>query len=279
MSVQTILVRYREKGGDLKFEFISGTNTEIEAILKGYLSTKDPHSLMVLGTVSDRLEVGLTEGTEIGLVDGTEVELVEGTEVALVEGSEIQLSQGNNVVGRIIITNADGERTAELDEIDGAQVTIDLPHHEVHEGNSFTASDVDLNVQIVAPKYWLIRVPDNVEFHMKVGVECDTGALLEFFENPTINVDGGVVPWYNNNRNSNNTTNMTCFDDPTVGADGVTRLQVSRVGAGRDKKIGGAGRMQFEWILRSGEEYLIKVTVDANGAELTFTADGYQVVT
>lgn len=269
MSVQTVLVRYREKGGDLKFEFISGTNTEIEAILKGYLSSKDSHSLMILGTVSEQLEVGLTEGTEIGLVDGTEV--------ALVEGSEIQLSQGNNVVGRIIIT--DGERIAELDEVDCAQITMDLAHHEVHEGNSFTVSDVDLNVQVAAPKYWLIRVPDNVEFHMKVSVECDTGALLEFFENPTINVDGVVIPWYNNNRNSNNTTNMACFDDPTVGADGVTRLQVSRVGAGRDKKLGGAGRMQFEWILRTGEEYLIKVTVDANGAELTFTADGYQIVT
>ena len=275
LSAQTILVRDREKGGELKFEFITGTNAEIEEILKGYLSSKDPHSLMILGTVSDQLEVRLTEGTEIALVEGTEVALTEGTEVELAEGSEIQLSEGDNIIGRVKLT--DGIRALELDRVDGNQIMMAAAHHQVHDGNSFTASDVDTNVQVAAPKYWLIRVPENIEFHMKISVECDTGSLLEFFENPTINVDGVAVPWYNNDRNSNKTTNMTCFSNPTVGADGVTRLQVSRVGAGRDKKIGGVGRTQFEWILRSGEEYLIKITVDGNGAELTFTTDGYQV--
>jgi len=49
----TILVRYREKNGQLKFEFISGSKSEVEEKLNDYLSSKDPHSLMVLGGLSD----------------------------------------------------------------------------------------------------------------------------------------------------------------------------------------------------------------------------------
>lgn len=241
MTDQTVLVRYREKGGALTYEYITGTNAEIEATLNEYLSSKDPHSLLVLGSTSS--------------------------------DTQVQLVEGDDIIGRVKIT--DGTRIAELDTIDGAQIGIDLAHHEVHEGNSFTTSDIDANVQVAAPKYWLIRIPDNVEFHTKISVESDTGALLEFFENPTINADGVVVPFYNNNRNSSKTTTMVCYRNPTAGADG-TRLQVSRVGAGRDKKLGGVGRTQFEWILKSGEEYIIKITVDANGAEVTFTMDGYQ---
>lgn len=45
----SVLIRYREKGGILKFELIKGTKAEIEATLLGYLSSKDAHSLMILG--------------------------------------------------------------------------------------------------------------------------------------------------------------------------------------------------------------------------------------
>jgi len=49
----TIIVRYREKHGQLKFEFISGSKFEVEEKLNGYLSSKDPYSLMVLGGLTD----------------------------------------------------------------------------------------------------------------------------------------------------------------------------------------------------------------------------------
>jgi len=219
-EIQTVLVRYREKGGDLKFEYITGTQAEIEAVLKGYLSSKDPSSLKVLESTSP----------------------------------------------------------LELDDIENAVVMMDLAHHMVHEGDSFTLSDFDADVDVAGPKYWLIRVPANVEFHIKISIECDTGSLLEFFENPTITGDGTELTFYNNNRNSSNTTTMFASKDPTNSAEG-TRLQSSRVGAGREKKLGGVGRTQFEWILKSGEEYLIKITVDSNDAEVTMTADGYEVPT
>jgi len=48
----SVLVRYREKGGILKFELLRGTKIEIENILLDYLSSKDAHSLMILGQSS-----------------------------------------------------------------------------------------------------------------------------------------------------------------------------------------------------------------------------------
>jgi len=50
-TTKSVLVRYREKGGRLKFEIISGTDAQIEATLNNYLETKDAHSLLVLGEV------------------------------------------------------------------------------------------------------------------------------------------------------------------------------------------------------------------------------------
>jgi len=48
----SVLVRYREKGGILKFEVLRGTKAEIEDTLLNYLSSKDAHSLMILGQSS-----------------------------------------------------------------------------------------------------------------------------------------------------------------------------------------------------------------------------------
>lgn len=176
---------------------------------------------------------------------------------------------------RVIIT--DGTYTAEVDSL-GYLVAIEIEHHKVHEGIFYTVSDYDNNVQVVTPKYWLIRTPANVNFHTKINIESDTGCLLEFFENPTINVDGVALPAYNNDRNSANVSSLDYFRDPTVGADG-TRIQVARVGAGREKKLGGVARIAAEWILQPNQEYLVKVTVDANGADVTMNAEGYEVPT
>lgn len=59
-TTKSILVRYREKGGQLKFEIISGTDAELESTLDNYLETKDPHSLMILGEVGTSTQL---EGT------------------------------------------------------------------------------------------------------------------------------------------------------------------------------------------------------------------------
>lgn len=170
----------------------------------------------------------------------------------------------------------DGTYEAAVDIL-GYLIMVEVEHSKVHFGVFYTVSDFDNNVLIAAPKYWLIRTPDSVlRFHTKINIESDTGALLEFFENPTINVDGVALPSFNNDRNSANVSALNFFRDPAIGADGL-RIQVARVGAGREKKIGGTARLAAEWILAQNQEYLVKITVDANGAEVTANIEGYEV--
>lgn len=175
---------------------------------------------------------------------------------------------------KIIIT--DGVTDVVVDPL-GYIVTVEIEHYKVHIGDFYTVSDYDNNVLVAAPKYWLVRTPNTaLRFHTKINVETDTGTLLEFFENPTITLDGVALTAFNNERNSAKTCSLNFFRDPTVGADG-TRIQVARVAPGREKKIGGTARSAAEWILKQNEEYLVKATVDANGAEVTINIEGYEV--
>lgn len=162
-------------------------------------------------------------------------------------------------------------------------VTIEIEHYKVHEGDFYTVSDYDSGVDIAAPRYWLIRTPNtSVRAHMKVQVASDTGSLIELFENPTWgsgNSDGSPLTAYNNDRNSGNAPTMLFFYDPVIGAGGSdgTLIEVGRIGAGREKKLGGTARQPSEIILKQNEEYIVKYTPDSNGAEITINIGFYEV--
>lgn len=176
--------------------------------------------------------------------------------------------------GKIQIT--DGTYDAGVDFL-GYLVAIEIEHHKVHEEVFYFVSDIDTDVDTAPPKYWHIKTPDSsIRFHVKVNIETDTGGLVELFENPTTTDDGVALTPYNADRNSSNVSSVEFYRDPTVGADG-TRLQVARIGAGRDKKLGGVARPGSEWILKQNEQYLIKITPDADNAEVTINIEGYEV--
>lgn len=158
----------------------------------------------------------------------------------------------------------------------GRVESIPRDHDKVHTEQFFTLSDFDPDVDVGSPKYWHVATPDSdIRFHVKINLESDTGGLLEFFENPTTGSRGTELTCFNNDRNSSNACSILFYKDPTVSADG-TRLQVARIGAGRDKKLGGVAKSDSEWILKKNEQYLIKVTPDANDAEVTITFEGYE---
>jgi len=176
---------------------------------------------------------------------------------------------------RVILTSTNATTQAKIDSL-GYLVDIPVEHYKVHEGEFFICSDYDDNVDIATPKKWLMTTPNSTtRFHIKVNVECDTGSLLELYENPTISTTGTALTAYNADRNSTTTTTMTFYKDATTSASG-TRLQVARVGAGRDRRLGGVARERAEWILKQDEDYLIVVTVDSDNAEVTINIEGYE---
>jgi len=172
-----------------------------------------------------------------------------------------------------------GSTVATVDPL-GYLAPIEIEHHQVHDEQFYTMSDYAVNVQAAAPKEWFVRTPNTVRrFHCKISVEVDGGSLLEFFENPVISGgdEGTLLPFYNNDRNSLATATVSGYKDPTVGNSGVTRLQVSRVAPSVGKKVGGVARIGSEWILKQNTDYLLRVTVDANGTEVTTSWEGYEV--
>lgn len=169
-----------------------------------------------------------------------------------------------------------------IDGVDQAKIGIDLPHHEIHDGNHYTCNVVDTSVDIAAPKYIRCTAPDTTtRIHWVTEVSADGAALVEFYENPTINAAGTAMAEQNNDRNSPNTAELVCREDATTQApnnDGTLLFSrfIGGTGVGGTSTSGEIGTRQ-EWILLQAGEYIIKVTVAANGTQVSITNAWYEV--
>ncbi len=159
---------------------------------------------------------------------------------------------------------------------------MEVAHHKVHEGDHYSVSDVDADVDIVGPKYWRITTPDSaIEFHVTFGIAASAGVTVELYEDPTISGAGTAITIYNNNRLATNlnTTTATAYYDTTTSADGtlIFTTKVGSAGPGVIQRIGGNTRNAAEWILKQNEDYLIKVTADADTTEVVWNAEFYEL--
>lgn len=174
----------------------------------------------------------------------------------------------------VVIT--DGVHNAEVDKV-GWLVSIEAEHHEVHKGDMYIISDIDADVDTASPKYWRITAPNTTKrIHVKIAVATDTGGLIEVYENPTVNAAGTGLTAVNADRNSSNTATATAFKDTTTTGDG-TLIEVSRIGAGREKKFGGVARQFSEFILKQNEDYIIKCTPDSDNAKISINLNWYEI--
>ena len=169
-----------------------------------------------------------------------------------------------------------------IDEVDQAKIGIDLVHHEIHDGNHYTCNSIDTSVDIAAPKYIRCTAPDTTtRIHWVTEISADGAALVEFFENPTILADGNAMTEQNNDRNSLNTAELICREDCTTQApnnDGTLLFSrfIGGTGVGGTSTSGELGTRQ-EWILKQAEDYITKVTVVANGTQVTINQTWYEV--
>lgn len=169
-----------------------------------------------------------------------------------------------------------------IDDVDQAKIGISLVHHEIHEGCHFTVAVVDTDVDIAGPKYVRITAPDTTKrIHFEAMVSADGAALVEFYEDPTLNAAGAALTEYNNDRNSANTATATMFEDSTTQApnnDGTLlfAFRVGGTGVGQTR-ISGELSTRQEWILQQAKSYLTKVTVDADNTTVIIVYTWYEV--
>lgn len=163
------------------------------------------------------------------------------------------------------------------DPISDLPVTVDLAHHQLHEGETHqytyppaalsSGSSVDVRFvvgNLVATK----RTP-----HFVIELDAAAETWLYLYESPTTSGNGTLKTVYNRNRNSTTVPASTVYLSPTVSDPGML-LSAWLVGAGN--KVGGASRESIEWDLKANTVYLIRATAKATGNNVAMRLMWYE---
>lgn len=150
------------------------------------------------------------------------------------------------------------KRLGEFDSKQSVPIIISEPHHEIHEGDAYLVCDVQ-DVANGATFDYLIATPNTTtETHFIFIVQSEAEASFQFFENPTVSTVGTAMVEYNRERNSSNVAGVIVTHTPTVSTTGTVALCNEHWGSG--KAAGGEGRGTQEWVLKTNEQYLIRLT-------------------
>jgi hypothetical protein len=164
-------------------------------------------------------------------------------------------------------------RRAEVDAATHALVVITHAHHEIHEGDTYTISQVTAldALDTGSPLTYYVVTPDTTDWvHLWFQAELSEGGYMEVFEDTGVaaefDVSGGTAQTpINMNRNSSNTSGLTITYGATVtAATSAARLDAKVVGG---KKSAGATAARHEFILKQNTEYLFRVSTYADNNE------------
>jgi hypothetical protein len=153
------------------------------------------------------------------------------------------------------------------DEVDRAQLTIDLPHHKIHEGELWECSvmeeALDDDATLILATDGVIGLRANFTFDGSLNGD----AILELIRNPTVSL-GSDVPVYSMNFNYPDPV-MVCKKDPTLV--GGTVVATVALPGGQKKDAGaasGSSREGLEWVCRPDRAYAVRLTNKAGGAKM-----------
>lgn len=145
----------------------------------------------------------------------------------------------------------------------GAPVVIDIDHHEIHCGDSYTCA-YNASLGNGASSDILLVVPNEAvkRYHLTVNVGAGTEATYFLYETPTTSADGTALAWANRDRNSILASSLGVYHTPTVSSEG-TAIDMDRFGA---KQTASAVDRSNEFILKNNTKYLLRVTNGSGNA-------------
>jgi hypothetical protein len=149
-----------------------------------------------------------------------------------------------------------GAASLAFDPVSRALITLDFPHHEIHEGDHYeiqewkdiTGAGTDYDIRIVTPD-----VDTWSHFTMHFQTEDEFSTTL--YEGATLSAGTAITP-INNNRNSANASGMTITHTPTVTAVG-TPIKSWKTGVGTGDQ-GTTTNGRNELILKRNTTYLLR---------------------
>ena len=163
-----------------------------------------------------------------------------------------------------VLTDPDDDtRKVELDSSFKALYTMDVAHHEIHEGNTYMASGISGTLG-VDDTFILTAITPNTAKWSHVFYQA-SGILkfyIRIYEGATVDVAGSAVTAINKNRNSTNTSGGTFREDDTF-TDLGDQIYATLVATGT--RNGGSEGTRLEWVLKQNTTYAFHLTsADAN---------------
>lgn len=156
----------------------------------------------------------------------------------------------------------------------GALTTINVEHHQIHEGRHFSIIDW-IEVSGEGTSYeLLLQTPATGYHHMFWTFTAGAAFAYLIFEDVTTSDDGTSITPVNSKRDSVTAPALTVFHTPTVTDDG-TELYHSQISSGG--KSGASVASTNEIILGLSKKYLIRLTKRDAGTEfLSYSLRWYE---
>jgi len=177
-----------------------------------------------------------------------------------------KLSPGNKDIPDTQTVDGDVNATvvSPIDTVSEAVEVIDYAHHEVHEGDHYTFSAFDSDLDDAAVLEFIVTTPDTTRWSHMVGTIIGALHTDFYMYEDTTHSTGAAQSVLNNNRNSSNTAGTTVHASGGGGADGTLLFSTSfgiDTGSGSNTRTGGGGaRAENEWMLKQNTKYLFRIT-------------------
>jgi hypothetical protein len=172
------------------------------------------------------------------------------------------------------------------DAVSGAAIVIDYAHHEIHEGDAFSAYHSATGKNDGDKINLYFKTPNTTKYIHAFTKWAGSGAsYFRILEGPTVTANTGTNAQaiYNRNRNSSGTSavvdNATSPAankygvDVTITVDG-TKIYEEYAGAARSSP--GEGRSEAEFILKANTAYCFQVESDAAALSLFVAVSWYE---
>jgi hypothetical protein len=166
--------------------------------------------------------------------------------------------------------------TKYLDSNSMSFVQIDGAHQEIHKGTHYIANHYVASLATGGVLLLYIVAPTSAAgAHSKIFAQSTGLCEFSFYKNPTVSAQGTAVTRINRNLNFEVNGELLVYHTPTVTSNG-TLIQLTYLGS--DRAIGGGLRSEEEFLLKSGDTYLIKIESKANGVSASAGIDWYERV-
>ena len=153
-----------------------------------------------------------------------------------------------------------------VDKSTNATVTIDYPHHEIHDGELYEVYHYDATLANTASINISTPNPIGATAHFTFDGGCGGDALLELLEGATV-TGGDATVARNMNRNYDDSA-ISVVTDTTLGGTPTTLVAMFLPGGQRQQAAGASGgsRVGLEWITDPTKSYAVRIT-NISGAE------------